>query len=712
MGVLSIKSLTFKDSKIVYSILLSMHALLLVRGGRRALLLLGGWLLLAAGAHAQPEPLTFGQVNRQDLTAAPFVGDSAATAVVLCDYGRSYLKGSRSGFQVVFERVTRLKILTKAGYAEATVEIPLYHRDDNQEKLTNLRGFTYNLANGQVEKTKLQPAGAFLEKRTPNVNVQKFTLPNVREGAVVEYAYTLTSDYLFNFQDWTFERTIPVRWSEYRVSIPSFYHYKIIYQGYRNPDVSANKVGVTRLLVDNKIPSGGGISAGTTTGTLTVTAPTEEHQWVLKNLPAFRSEPYMTTPQDCLTRLDFELTGEQWPDESYHDLTGTWEKVSARLLDDEEFGSRINRASPLREQVQGLVTQYPIISERAAAVRQVVMGAVRYSGHDQCFAREPLRKAVDARHGTAADVNLLLIAALRDAGIPAQPLLLSTRDHGHLSQDYPLLERFNYVVAAVPLADGQDLLVDATEPLLPCGVLPERCLNGSGRLITKKAADGRWISLAPTQRHVRYQQVALTLDAQGGLSGKVHEEHGGYAGARARAALADQGEKKYLAALAQRHDGWTLTNAAVGQAEAVDQPLALDYEFRQPAEGPAGTGPLYLSPLSAFAPGQNPFRHETRAFPIDFGIAQDETLMMTLTLPAGYELAEVPKGAVVDLPDGGGRFVYSVVAAGAGRVQLTSRLTLRKALYAASQYAALRELYTLMLAHQSERLVIQKKAGG
>ena len=43
-----------------------------------------------------------------------------------------------------------------------------------------------------------------------------------------------------------------------------------------------------------------------------------------------------------------------------------------------------------------------------------------------------------------------------------------------MNQSLPLLDGFNYVVALVPLADGTDLLVDATEPLLPCGVLPPR----------------------------------------------------------------------------------------------------------------------------------------------------------------------------------------------------------------------------------------------
>ncbi|WP_310397282.1 DUF3857 domain-containing protein [Hymenobacter sp.] len=683
----------------------------LLRFWPRALPALLGILLRTAVAQAQPEPVKFGQVDKQDLTAAPFAADSAAPAVVLCDFGRSRLKGKGSGLQVVFERVTRIKILKKAGYEAATIEIPLYHRNENHEKVSNLRGFTYNLVNGAVEKTKLEPSGAFVEKRTPNVNVQKFTLPNVREGAVVEYAYTLTSDFLFNFQDWTFQREIPVRWSEYRVSIPVFYKYKIIYQSNQAFAVDKASVGSVGLLVDNKVPSSAGAGAGQTVGTLTITAPTEEHQWVLKDVPAFQAEPYMTTAQDYVARLDFELTGEQWPDEPYQDLTGNWEKISQRLLEQEDFGGRLGRPAFLKEQLAGLATQHPDLTARTAAVRQVVMAAVRYDGTDRYSTTGSLRKAYEAHRGTAADVNLLLIAALRGAGLPAHPLLLSTRDHGRVNQTLPLLERFNYVVALVPLAGGQDLLVDATEPLLPCGTLPERCLNQTGRLIMKNSGEGRWVDLTPAQRHVRYQQVVLTLDAQGGLTGKVHQEHGGYAGADARKELARLGEKKYLADVGRRHESWAVSKAVVSQADHVGKPLALDYEFSQPAEDRAGAAKLYISPLREFGAQQNPFRREARSFAVDFGVPQEETVMVTLTLPAGYELAELPKSATVNLPNDGGRFVYSVLATGAQTVQITSRLSLRNAVYPAEQYAGLRELYRLLLARHGEKLIIQKKAG-
>jgi hypothetical protein len=291
-------------------------------------------------------------------------------------------------------------------------------------------------------------------------------------------------------------------------------------------------------------------------------------------------------------------------------------------------------------------------------------------------------------------------------------VLLSTRDHGRIDKQFPLLSKFNYVVALVPLADGKELLVDATEPLLPCGVLPERCLNQTGRLIpADKNAEGRWVDLAPTLRHVRFRQIALTLDAQGGLKGKAHEERGGYSAADGRETLAAEGEKKFLAGVANRHEGWTVAKLALGQVEDVSKPLTLDYEFSQPAEDNATAGTFYLSPLQHFSSEQNPFRRESRSYAVDMGVPEEETVMVVLTLPTGYELAEVPKPAVVDLPNGGGRFIYSVTASTPGLVQLTSRLSLRNTVYPAEQYAGLRELYRIMLARHSEKLIIQKKSG-
>ena len=676
-------------------------------------LVLGTVLLTAADAFAQNAPMKFGQVDPKDLTAAPFAGDSAAAAVVLCDYGTTRFEYINNNFQLVSERTTRIKILKKAGYEAATVKVSLYHQGENSEKISSLRGLTTNLVDGKVVKTKLDlGTSAFTEELTPRVRVRKFTLPDVREGSVIEYTYTVNSDFYTNFQDWTFQCEYPVRWSEFRANIPEYFRYRKVMQGYHGMSVQTE----TDNAVQFTIHTGGSFSGsglGSTREAASsdvVTARQTNSRWVMQDVPGFREEPYMTTAADYVDRINFQLAGIQFPGQAYQAVAGTWAKVEMELLNDDNFGMQCDRGGFLKDQLQALVARYPDASERAAAVRALVMSAVRYDGTNRYTTTASLRKAYDAHLGTAADVNLLLIAALRGAGLPAHPVLLSTRAHGRLNPTIPLLDRFNYVVALVPLGADKDLLLDATDPLLPCGVLPERCLNQQGRLVMRDAAASRWVDLTPAQRFIHYQQVNLTLDAQGGLKGKVHEEHGGYAGVDTRRELSSLGEKKYLAQKVAPHSGWTVPKLTVTAREEVAKPLALDYEFTQPAEGQDAIGTLYLSPLREFSTDQNPFRHDDRLFPVDFAAPQDETTMVTLTLPEGYELAEMPKPAVIDLPDSGGRFLYSVAAGAAGTVQIISRLNLRKSVYAAAEYTSLREFYRLMLEKQGEKLVIKKKA--
>ena len=678
-----------------------------------ALLALALAPLAAAAQHGPaPAPLKFGQVDAKDLTAAPFVADSAAAAVVLGDYGTTGFQYVSNDFQLVSERFTRIKILKKAGFSAATVEVPLYHSGPNAEKLSSLRGVTYNLVGGKVVKTKLDVGtSTFTEERTPNVRVRKFTLPDVREGAVIEYSYSVNSDFYFNFQDWTFQREIPVRWSEFRASIPEYFMYKKLVQGYHALAVQQEEEGSQTFTIH----TGGGISNGfgnerQASSSEMVTARATNYHWAMQDVPAFRDEPYMTTSEDYVDRISFQLSGLKFPGQGYQAVADTWSKIEMELLADDNFGQQLDRAGFLKEQLLPLAAKYPEVHARAVAVRALVLGGVRYNGTDRYSTTASLRKAWDAHSGSAADVNLLLLAALRGAGLPAQPVLLSTRAHGRIDQNQPLVARFNYVVAQLTLPDGHDLLLDATEPLLPAGVLPERCLNQLGRLIMKDPAQSHWVALPPAQRFVHYQQVSLRVDAQGNLAGKVHEEHGGYSSVDERQKLTSQGEKKYLTQLAAPHGNWTVPALKVGNRDDVTKPLTLEYEFSQPADDNTTADALYLSPLRDFGSEQNPFRHDDRLFPVDFAAPQDETTMITLTLPEGYELAETPKPAMMALPDGGGRYVYNVAAAAPGTVQITSRLTLSKPVYAAAEYTTLREFYRLMLEKQAQKLIIKKKA--
>jgi hypothetical protein len=641
------------------------------------------------------------------------VADSSAKAVVLYDYGTTRFHLNGLSFQMETERTTRLKILKKSGYDYATVEIPLYHEGTSEEKMSSLKGFTYNAVGGKIEKLKLDGSSMFSEERTKNVRVRKFTMPGVREGAVIEYSYSVTSDFFFNLQPWTFQRDIPTRWSECRVVIPEYFDYKMLVQGYEPLAVSEKEETIAQYLASARVQKvdgttmGGALTSHEGTVSEAIQAHATAYHWAMKDVPALREEPYMTTSDDYVARIDFELAGTRMPNAGYRNVAGGWSKISEELLHSEEFGLLLDRAGFLKEQLQPLLAQYPDPQARAAAVRELVLKNVKHDGTSRRMASGSLKHTWEQHRGNSADVNLLLIAALRQAGLPAQPVVLSTRTHGRINQSFPLMEQYNYVVGMLPLEGGKELLLDATEPLLPCGVLPARCLNQVGRLVSKEV-EGRWVDLTPSQRHTHYQEVRLTIDPQGNLSGQVREEHGGYAGALVREKLQQLGEKKYVATLASRHPNWEVPTYKFNAVNEVNQSLSLLYELRQAASNPGAAQELYIKPLETFGDNQNPFRHEKRTYPVDFGALIQDVMVVTLTLPAGYT-AELPPPTVLSLPDKGGRYVYSATSSAPGTVQLVSRLTLDKPIYGAEEYGALREFYRLALAKQAEAVVLKKQ---
>ena len=635
------------------------------------------WLLVTGTVRAQNEPIKFGQIDARDLTAAPFAADSGAAAVVLCDFGKASLV---SDGQLRFDRVTRIKILKKAGLDWGNVELRLRHElPGYTERVENVEGSTYNLLDGKVVQSPLAKGSTMLLKQSNLYSVEKFALPNVREGSVIEYRYTLFSNYVFTFRSWAFQNSIPVRWSEYRAVLPHQFNYKIFVQT-KQPLAVEEQTGPKTLL------------------------PT--FRWAMRDVPALRTEPYMTTLADYVDKVFFELA-----DYGRTDISHSWDQIDQYVLQEWELGQQLDRFSFLKTDLARLPAPTPDNALlRLAAVRTLVCTTVRCTGELGTSPSVPLRRIYQQTHqGTTAEVNALLIAALRGAGFVANPVLLSTRAHGRVRATMPELSQFNYLAAHVQLPDGQELVLDATDRLLPYDMLPERCLNQQARLVMGKAGTSRWIELKPRYRRIHLQQVQLRLAPDGALSAQVHEEFGGYLGAQLRTDLHEAGEKKVQGRLAESMAGWDVASFAIANRDSVQKTLVMDYAVTQLAPaGSATPGTIYLSPLQTFGLERNPLRAATRQFPVDFGYGRDETLVVNLTLPAGYALAELPKSKALDLPDNGGRYACSVTANGTA-VQLTSRLTLRKPIYSAAEYGALRELYQQLLAKQAEKLIVKKQ---
>ena len=147
-------------------------------------------------------PIKFGKVAIEDFDVKSALIDSSTNAVVAADLGSSEFiaNSSELTFSLIFKEKKRIKIITKNGFAAATITIQLYVSGNKTEKLDDLDAFTYNVENGNVLKTKVEKSAVFTEKHDKNWIYKKFTFPALKEGSIIEYSYEVKSDFFFNLQ--------------------------------------------------------------------------------------------------------------------------------------------------------------------------------------------------------------------------------------------------------------------------------------------------------------------------------------------------------------------------------------------------------------------------------------------------------------------------------------------------------------------------------
>src|SRR6478672_4836097 len=176
------------------------------------------WAVLAVLTFGicQAQQFELGKVSKEELMETAHPLEPEAAAAILFEHGKTYMDFSESqGFYLVTEVEIRIKIYKKEGYDWGNRAISYYIGDNPSEKVNISKAVTYNLVNGAIEKTKLKSEGEFDENTNKFWAKKKITMPNVKEGSVIEYRYVVNSPFLSNVPDWQFQSSIPVNHSKF-----------------------------------------------------------------------------------------------------------------------------------------------------------------------------------------------------------------------------------------------------------------------------------------------------------------------------------------------------------------------------------------------------------------------------------------------------------------------------------------------------------------
>lgn len=660
--------------------------------------------IIALSANAQKAPIRFGDVSKEELSMTTYDKDSTASAVILADYGISTISYSQnSGFSLDFERITRIKILTKEGLSWGDFSISLYRDGSDDEKLTGLKAVTYNLEDGKIVESKVKNDQIFEENVDAHWEITKVTCPNVREGSIVEIAYKVNSPFWFNFQDWTFQSRIPTVISEYRAKVPEYFIYDRYMQGYVSLDVTDETRTPNSIRFTSFERQGTRVTQSTAVSDQ-IDYMDINNRWVANHVPAFKPEPYMTSVSNFITKINFELAAVKFPNQPVKNFMGSWADINNTLQESENFGSEITGNGFLKKAAEELTAGMSTAEEKITAVCSYVKQNVLWNGSQQMYPASALRKVLDDKKGSSAEINFLVGSMLEKVGIEVVPVVLSTRDHGFVRPAMPISSQFNYVIFLAK-ANDKTFLLDATEKLLPVGMLPERCLNGQGFGVSK---DGfQWIPLESKFKTRMVTSGDFVVSDDGQLEGKLKLDCNGYAALENRKKYLGEGEAEFLKDFVGSHE-WEVRSTSVQNANEIYENFTQEHELVVNENLMLAGEMMYLDPFICERYKENPFKAEVREYPVDFGSPIEETLFFKITIPENYDVDELPASKVLAMPENGARYIYNVVRSG-NIVTVTSMFNINKSLFTQVEYPYLREFYNQIVAKQSEQIVLKRK---
>lgn len=626
----------------------------------------------------QSAPMKWGKIDKKILELKSFPQDSNAAAIVLCEYGDAFLNDQA---RLITDVHVRVKVLNEAGYDFGTVTLTYYAKNRSQ-KISGIKGETYNLASdGSINKTKLEKKSIFKEDVDGKRERIKFTLPALSPGCVFEYRYKLESKSPVDLEGWTFQTSEPVLWSEYRVWIPEYFRYVSYSQGFEQFDINESEQEIRYEIIGQK------------------------KRWVMKNVPALRQEPFITTRQDYLAKINFQLAVIDIPGQHIRQILKTWDVLVKELMDDSDFGKQARKKGLLPNEVKQQIASITDPVEKMKAVYTYLQNTVTWNGKRGKYAFENLKKSLEKKNASSAELSFMLTSILNELDIDAKPMLISTRNHGQIQQLYPIIDQFNYVLTHVNV-NNKTYLLDATDRLRPYTLLPVQALNGIGLLMEK--GNPRWITIKPEKKYDQRYSIKASLESSGRVVGVIESSDVNYSALFKRNYLEENDEADYI-------DHYFLSDLfgaecdsfSIENKDNISENLHSTIHFTTDEFAQTTGDFIYLNPLFLKRHEENPFKLPERKFPVDYAYGRTITYVLNLDLPEDFIVESLPKDAALRLPTKGGEFIR-VCNVDGKKLNVLSKFVINKTRFLPGEYQSIKRFYDMVITAQNEQIVLKK----
>ncbi|MGB7842319.1 MAG: hypothetical protein WBL21_05980 [Salinimicrobium sp.] len=628
------------------------------------------------------------EVNLAELSATEYSKDSTANAFYIYENGRSRFENG-SDYNLLTDYEGKIKILNKDGFDQANIKIRLHKGKRGEQKLRDLKAATYYIENGLIKVQHLSEDQIFTEKN-PEYDLVKFTFPAVQPGAVLVYSYQKENPYSFNFQTWWFQEDIPKMYSRFLAEIPGNYKYNIMLVG--SLKLAEENIDIKRSCLQIQgFPQ---------------PADCTRTEYIMKDIPSFKEEKYLTSAYNYISRLEYELSEFVNPNGGYKQkYTKTWKDVDKELRSENDLGKQLRKTKWVRGVLPENISKLPNDIKKARDIYNFVKDHYTWNGDYEIFRNVSIKDLLKEKTGNVSAINILLNNIYKEEGFEVLPILSSTRSNGTPTQLYPVLSEFNYLMVQLQI-DEEKFLLDATEKNASFGLIPFRTLNLRGRLLDFNNGSS-WIDLEPQGYSSVVMQDSLKLNPDGTTTGISSHSFSGYHALRVRNSLENLDKEEIFGSLSNPNKETGSLSATTLHTDELEENVTISYELKNSSQKVNDL--IYVNPFSFRFFSENPFKLQERTYPIDFGYKDAYTYNIRLEIPEGYEIVELPEQKVLSLPEKGGSLHFAVQQGNENLISISCRVIFPKAIYGPGYYLYLKRFFKEMINIQEQSLIVVKK---
>ncbi len=645
----------------------------------------------------------FGKISKKDFVLKNADKYKDDDAVILFKERKSWYDYDQiNGWQIVTQIHERRLLKNKDGFKYATKAIKLYGRNNDERVI--IKAVTFNLVHGKIVKTKLNKKDIFKEKINRYWNEKKFTMPNLKEGSIIDWQYKIFSPYVENIDDVIYKIDIPILYLTAEIKIPEYFHFKYSTTNYFPVKVTQSESNLNINMQDKNRYANNIGNYETHYQNSHYDVKLNVYTLSLQDIAPISIEPYMNSINNYIGRVKFELSYIKYPNQIPKYIATSWADVCKTIYIKSNFGNQIKKQYYFKKDLAQIIKPTDTSVQKISKILNFIKNKIKWNKQYGIYADDGVVKAYKKGIGNVAEINFAFIAMLNASGIKAYPVLVSTNSHG--TPLFPTIDGFNYVVTAVASGAGY-ILIDPTERFAIPGVLPKRVLNWQGRLV-KEDGQSESIDLFPKFYSVATDIIQADLNTDLEIKGFDFKKYTGNIALHKRNQFENLSSEDLIKLFEDQYDGLTIDKIRKSSLYKLQKPFKIQMQFDM-EDAVEEIGPKKsFNPALFLTEKENVFKSDKRDFPVYFGYPFMFSSTITIKVPPTYQIEKLPENVTYTLPENLGSFTYTI-SQNNNVIKLVIEQKINAPIIPNTQYSVLKDFMGKIVQKENEKVILKNK---